>query len=88
MDDRNAYWKKMYDELEVQMKDMMHMTLDLIENNKNSEGHAHETEEIKRLKKEIHRLKLVEHKFKVTFLGRITLKYIAIKSFMKKIIKK
>lgn len=33
MDERNEYWKTMYEELELQMKDMMSMTLELIENN-------------------------------------------------------
>ncbi|MDQ7864827.1 hypothetical protein RCO48_38155 [Peribacillus frigoritolerans] len=33
MDERNEYWKTMYEELELQMKDMMSMTLELIESN-------------------------------------------------------
>lgn len=33
MDERNGYWKTMYEELELQMKDMMSMTLELIEGN-------------------------------------------------------
>ncbi|MDO7486150.1 hypothetical protein Q5O89_10475 [Peribacillus frigoritolerans] len=33
MDERNEYWKTMYEELELQMKDMMSMTLELIEGN-------------------------------------------------------
>ncbi|MEK4534499.1 hypothetical protein NST21_03920 [Peribacillus sp. FSL K6-1552] len=107
MDERNEYWKTMYEELELQMKDMMSMTLELIENNSTEKQNIIEnvTKENNRLReeleksklaqqeniklnKEIRRLKLLEHKFKVTYIGKFTLKYLALKSSMKEHIKK
>ncbi|MGE7876742.1 hypothetical protein [Peribacillus muralis] len=106
MVERNEYWQTMYEELELQMKAMMSMTLELIESNdaekqkiienitkendmlreayKNSK--VAEKENIK-LNSEIRRLKLLEHKFNVTYAGKFTLKYLAFKSSIKKQIK-
>ncbi|MGE7648620.1 hypothetical protein ACQKM1_12655 [Peribacillus frigoritolerans] len=107
MDERNEYWKTMYEELELQMKDMMSMTLELIESNgmekqktiekvtKENNRLREELEKSKmaqmeniKLNKEIRRLKLLEHKFNVTYAGKFTLKYLAIKSSIKEQIKK
>ncbi|GAA1379757.1 hypothetical protein ACQKOM_16940 [Peribacillus frigoritolerans] len=107
MDERNEYWKTMYEELELQMKDMMSMTLELIESNgmekqktiekvtKENNRLREELEKSKmaqmeniKLNKEIRRLKLLEHKFNVTYAGKFTLKYLALKSSIKEQIKK
>ncbi|MGE7594722.1 hypothetical protein ACQKMY_16160 [Peribacillus frigoritolerans] len=107
MDERNEYWKTMYEELELQMKDMMSMTLEFIESNgmekqktiekvtKENNRLREELEKSKmaqmeniKLNKEIRRLKLLEHKFNVTYAGKFTLKYLAIKSSIKEQIKK
>jgi len=107
MDERNEYWKTMYEELELQMKDMMSMTLELIESNgmekqktiekvtKENDRLREELEKSKmaqmeniKLNKEIRRLKLLEHKFNVTYAGKFTLKYLALKSSIKEQIKK
>ncbi|PRA87590.1 hypothetical protein CQ056_14015 [Peribacillus simplex] len=107
MDERNEYWKTMYEELELQMKDMMSMTLELIESNgmekqktienvtKENNRLREEVEKSKmaqieniKLNKEIRRLKLLEHKFNVTYAGKFTLKYLALKSSIKEQIKK
>ncbi|MBL3643286.1 hypothetical protein MZM54_29260 [[Brevibacterium] frigoritolerans] len=107
MDERNEYWKTMYEELELQMKDMMSMTLELIESNgmekqktiekvtKENNRLREEVEKNKmaqmeniKLNKEIRRLKLLEHKFNVTYAGKFTLKYLALKSSIKEQIKK
>ncbi|MED4687453.1 hypothetical protein [Peribacillus frigoritolerans] len=107
MDERNEYWKTMYEELELQMKDMMSMTLELIESNgmekqktiekvtKENNRLREELEKNKmaqmeniKLNKEIRRLKLLEHKFNVTYAGKFTLKYLALKSSIKEQIKK
>ncbi|MBD8138554.1 hypothetical protein IFR10_24055 [Bacillus sp. CFBP 13597] len=107
MDERNEYWKTMYEELELQMKDMMSMTLELIESNgmekqktiekvtKENNRLREELEKSKmaqmeniKLNKEIRRLKLLEHKFNVTYAGKFTLKYLAIKSSIKEQINK
>jgi PDZ domain-containing secreted protein len=107
MDERNEYWKTMYEELELQMKDMMSMTLELVESNgmekqktiekvtKENNRLREELEKSKmaqmeniKLNKEIRRLKLLEHKFNVTYAGKFTLKYIALKSSIKEQIKK
>ncbi|MDM5219497.1 hypothetical protein QUF86_01430 [Peribacillus sp. NJ11] len=107
MDERNEYWKTMYEELELQMKDMMSMTLELIEGNSTEKQNIIEKvtkennilrEELEKskgaqqenikLNKEIRRLKLLEHKFNVTYVGKITLKYLALKSSIKEQIKK
>ncbi|MEC0273409.1 hypothetical protein [Peribacillus frigoritolerans] len=107
MDERNEYWKTMYEELELQMKDMMSMTLELIESNgmekqktiekvtKENNKLREELEKSKmaqmeniKLNKEIRRLKLLEHKFNVTYAGKFTLKYLALKSSIKEQIKK
>ncbi|MED4631598.1 hypothetical protein P9443_01550 [Peribacillus frigoritolerans] len=107
MDERNEYWKTMYKELELQMKDMMSMTLELIESNgmekqktiekvtKENNRLREELEKSKmaqmeniKLNKEIRRLKLLEHKFNVTYAGKFTLKYLALKSSIKEQIKK
>ncbi|MGE1163162.1 hypothetical protein ABES08_03330 [Peribacillus simplex] len=107
MDELNEYWKTMYEELELQMKDMMSMTLELIESNNTEKQNIIENvtkennmlraelekskvakkENIK-LNKEIRRLKLLEHKFNVTYAGKFTLKYLALKSSIKEQIKK
>ncbi|RRN70937.1 hypothetical protein EI200_13010 [Peribacillus simplex] len=107
MDERNEYWKTMYEELELQMKDMMSMTLELLESNNTEKQNIIEKvtkennmlrveiekskvaqkENIK-LNKEIRRLKLLEHKFNVTYAGKFTLKYLALKSSIKEQIKK
>ena len=107
MDERNEYWKTMYEELELQMKDMMSMTLELIESNgmekqkiiekvtKENKRLREEVEKSKmaqkensKLNKEIRRLRLLEHKFNVTYAGKFTLKYLALKSSIKEQIKK
>ncbi|MBT2616483.1 MULTISPECIES: hypothetical protein [unclassified Bacillus (in: firmicutes)] len=107
MDERNEYWKTMYEELELQMKDMMSMTLELIESNgmekqKTIEKVTNENNRLReelekskmaqkeniQLNKEIRRLKLLEHKFNVTYAGKFTLKYLALKSSIKEQIKK
>lgn len=107
MDERNEYWKTMYEELELQMKDMMAMTLELIESNgmekqKTIEKVTNENNRLReelekskmaqkdniKLNKEIRRLKLLEHKFNVTYAGKFTLKYLALKSSIKEQIKK
>jgi PDZ domain-containing secreted protein len=107
MEERNEYWKTMYEELELQMKDMMSMTLELIESNdmekqktiekvtKENNRLREEVEKSKmaqmqkiKLNKEIRRLKLLEHKFNVTYAGKFTLKYLALKSSIKEQIKK
>jgi PDZ domain-containing secreted protein len=107
MDERNEYWKTMYEELELQMKDMMSMTLELVESNgmekqktiekitKENNRLREEVEKSKmaqmeniKLNKEIRRLKLLEHKFNVTYAGKFTLKYLALKSSIKEQIKK
>ncbi|CAH0197848.1 hypothetical protein SRABI96_01838 [Peribacillus sp. Bi96] len=107
MDDRNEYWKTMYEELELQMKDMMSMTLELIESNGTEKQNIIENltkenarlrEELEKskfaqkeniqLNKEIRRLKSLEHKFNVTYIGKFTLKYLALKSSMKEQMKK
>ncbi|MDM5282724.1 hypothetical protein ABEI56_11505 [Peribacillus castrilensis] len=107
MDERNEYWKTMYEELELQMKEMMSMTLELIESNgmekqktiekvtKENNRLREEVEKSKmaqieniKLNKEIRRLKLLEHKFNVTYAGKFTLKYLALKSSIKEQIKK
>ncbi|PAL11473.1 hypothetical protein B8W99_16575 [Peribacillus simplex] len=107
MDERNEYWKTMYEELELQMKDMMSMTLELIESNgmekqKTIEKVTNENNRLReelekskmaqkeniKLNKEIRRLKLLEHKFNVTYAGKFTLKYLALKSSIKEQIKK
>ncbi|MGG3556220.1 hypothetical protein ABES23_05900 [Peribacillus frigoritolerans] len=107
MEERNEYWKTMYEELELQMKDMMSMTLELIESNdmekqKNIEKVTKENNRLReevekskmaqmeniKLNKEIRRLKLLEHKFNVTYAGKFTLKYLALKSSIKEQIKK
>ncbi|MFJ7992909.1 hypothetical protein ACIQY5_11980 [Peribacillus frigoritolerans] len=107
MDERNEYWKTMYEELELQMKDMMSMTLELIESNgmekqktiekvtKENNRLREELEKSKmaqmeniKLNNEIRRLKLLEHKFNVTYAGKFTLKYLALKSSIKEQIKK
>lgn len=107
MDERNEYWKTMYEELELQMKDMMSTTLELIESNgmeklktienvtKENNRLREELEKSKmaqieniKLNKEIRRLKLLEHKFNVTYAGKFTLKYLALKSSIKEQIKK
>ncbi|CAH0260631.1 hypothetical protein SRABI80_03209 [Peribacillus frigoritolerans] len=107
MDERNEYWKTMYEELELRMKDMMSMTLELIESNgmekqktiekvtKENNRLREELEKSKmaqmeniKLNKEIRRLKLLEHKFNVTYAGKFTLKYLALKSSIKEQIKK
>ncbi|MCR8867912.1 hypothetical protein [Peribacillus frigoritolerans] len=107
MDERNEYWKTMYEELELQMKDMMSMTLELIESSgmekqktiekvtKENNRLREELEKSKmaqmeniKLNKEIRRLKLLEHKFNVTYAGKFTLKYLALKSSIKEQIKK
>lgn len=79
----NEYWLQMYEELEEQMKQMMKMTLELIEN---------QGEELQKLKKENRDYKLFEHRIKVTLLGKIALKYIhlkmKLKNFLKSILKK
>ncbi|MBT2603992.1 hypothetical protein J7E55_13365 [Bacillus sp. ISL-53] len=107
MEERNEYWKTMYEELELQMKNMMSMTLELIESNdmekqktiekvtKENNRLREEVEKSKmaqmeniKLNKEIRRLKLLEHKFNVTYAGKFTLKYLALKSSIKEQIKK
>ncbi|MGE6378390.1 hypothetical protein [Peribacillus muralis] len=106
MGERHEYWQTMYEELELQMKAMMSMTLELIESNgaekqkiienitkendmlreAYKKSKVAEKENIK-LNKEIRRLKLLEHKFNVTYAGKFTLKYLAFKSSIKKQIK-
>lgn len=86
------YWRRMYDELERQMYQMMEMTLDLIDKETGRKDHNQFirnkfTHEIPYdLEKELRRLQLFEHRIKVTFLGRLTLKYIALKRRLRKLI--
>ena len=91
MQDKELYWKKMYDELEIQMKNMMHMSLELMENYKD-DGWEEQYNKLKKeneyLKKQVHSLKLLEHKFNVTILGKITLGYLNSKQKIKNKIKK
>ncbi len=89
----NDYWRQMYDELEEQVYHMMEMTLELIEKESNSSNpkrlsittfnslHAPSD-----FQKEFRRLQLFEHRIHVTFLGRITLRYIALKRILKKLL--
>lgn len=87
------YWRKMYDELELQMYQMMEMTLELIdkESRKYSDIKYNSERFIPKstndIEKELRRLQLFEHRIKVTLLGKITLKYIALKRRLRKIIK-
>lgn len=86
------YWRKMYDELETQMYQMMEMTVDLIEKESGKTGNFSKQKMITlatsdEIERELRRLQLFEHRIKVTFLGRITLGYIALKRRIRKIIK-
>lgn len=58
MDERNEYWKTMYEELELQMKDMMSMTLELIENDSTEKQNIIEnvTKENNRLREELEKV--------------------------------
>lgn len=91
MQDNEIYWKKMYEELEEQMKSMMKMSLELMDKYKDS-GYEDKYLKLKKenehLKKQIHSLKLLEHKFNVTYLGKITLKYLNLKKKIKEKVKK
>lgn len=95
--ENEIYWKQMYDELEDQMHNMMEMTLELIDKelkkqetnilkSKNPRYEA-KIDIPKNFEKEYRRLKLFEHRINVTFLGKITLKYIALKSKLRKLIR-
>lgn len=59
MDERNEYWKTMYEELELQMKDMMSMTLELIESNGMEKQKTIEnvTKENNRLREEVEKVR-------------------------------
>lgn len=59
MDERNEYWKTMYEELELQMKDMMSMTLELIESNGMEKQKTIEkvTKENNRLREELEKVR-------------------------------
>jgi hypothetical protein len=86
------YWRKMYDELETQMYNMMEMTLELVEKESGRKGNGLHIRNFspatsKELEKELRRLQLFEHRIKVTFLGKITLKYIELKKKLRRIIK-
>ncbi|MES9685864.1 glycosyltransferase family 4 protein, partial [Gottfriedia acidiceleris] len=72
------YWYKMYEELEEQMKQMMHMTLDMDQKIQNSA--------VKKLKKELRYYKNFKHSIDVTLLGKIAKVYIKVKRKIKKII--
>ncbi|WP_058308667.1 hypothetical protein [Gracilibacillus massiliensis] len=79
------YWRKMYDELEEQMFKMMEMTADLLD--KESPMDERTYKRIKELEIQIREQKLFEHRVKVTWVGKVTLKYISIKRKLKSLIK-
>lgn len=85
------YWRVMYEELEVQMKEMMHMSLDMVEKYQ-ANGWEEKYTELKKqnevLLVENKNLKMLEHRVNVTFMGKLTLKYIQLKSQLKKVLKK
>lgn len=89
MSDSGEYWRMMYEELEQQMKQMMLMTSDLIDNEfkKNETELINNRRKIKVLEKQVKNLKRLEHSIKVTFIGKIALKYIALKRKIRKVIK-
>jgi hypothetical protein len=63
MEERNEYWKTMYEELELQMKDMMSMTLELIESNDMEKQKTIEkvTKENNRLREEVENINSTLH---------------------------
>lgn len=91
-------WKMLYEELEEQMHNMMVMTLELIDDELDKqEAYLLDRKFVKNnalnlsvpnnIEKEYRRLKLFEHRINVTFLGKITLKYIAFKRKLRILIK-
>ncbi|WP_047982595.1 hypothetical protein [Ornithinibacillus contaminans] len=93
IDDTEIYWKKMYDELEAQMYNMMEMTVELIDSevnkwpSKNAEPNFNNFNVPHNSRKEFRRLQLFEHRIKVTWLGKLTLAYIALKRRIRAIVK-
>lgn len=88
-----VYWRTMYEELELQMYNMMEMTLELIDKEAGKGSFTHKKMETnldipKNFQQEFRRLKLFEHRIKVTWLGKLTLKYIALKKKIKSLIKR
>ncbi|TYS69844.1 hypothetical protein FZC76_06345 [Sutcliffiella horikoshii] len=85
------YWKCMYEELEVQMKEMMHMSLEMVEKYQ-THGWEEKYSELQKkhdtLLNENRKLKLFEHRVKITFVGKLALKYIQLKAKLKNTIKK
>lgn len=84
--EQNAeYWKTMYEELEEQMYNMMQMTVDLLE--KESPMDERTARRVKELEIELRKYKLFEHRVKVTWIGKITLKYISFKRKIKSLLR-
>ncbi|PWU67135.1 MULTISPECIES: hypothetical protein [Gracilibacillus] len=79
------YWRLMYDELEDQMYKMMKLTVDLLEKEAPMDERTYKR--IKELELDLRKYKLFEHRVKVTWLGKLTLKYINFKKKLKSIIK-
>lgn len=84
----NSYWKTMYEDLEDQMKQMMSMTLSLIESETESKDNEIETlkNKLKKQEKDLRKYKQFEHRVKVTWIGKIALLYIRIKSKIKRML--
>lgn len=90
----DSYWRLMYEELEMQMKNMMEMTLELIDKELANKGHS-KKEKVhpvyshapKDLQKELRRLQLFEHRIRVTWIGKLALAYIGLKKRVKTLIK-
>ena len=89
-----AHTNKDYEELEMQMKNMMEMTLELIDKELANKGHS-KREKVhpvyshapKDLQKELRRLQLFEHRIRVTWIGKLALAYIGLKKRVKTLIK-
>lgn len=79
------YWKLMYDELEEQMYKMMEMTVDLLEKEAPMDERTYNR--IKELEMDLRKYKLFEHRIKVTWLGKLALKYINFKKKLRSILK-
>jgi len=87
------YWKLMYEELEIQMKNMMEMTLELIDKEVKKREHellkgSYKKDSVpKDLEKELKRLQLFEHRIRVTWIGKLALAYIKFKRKLRMLIK-
>lgn len=78
-----AYWFKMYEELEEQMKQMMHMCLENNNNNKPSSK-----AKMSDINEELRYYKNFKHSIDVTLLGKLAKKYIGFKRRLKKLLSK